>query len=928
MKISPGFSTPAHYATEDQHNTRRNKRAISDNAPKDQQLEVEVTQLPASKGGGYTETTIDPNPGKEVENTDKQAPPVNIGLNINVDPVAKEISKSYKSIEQEASDFLKEKFAQMKAQEPDPAKKKKWDIDPDNTYLVTYDYNSTGKEPYPAKITQRISLTQALIKNSQDTPEGKGYSVPFFEGGPNVKIQDSLPTIRPGIFDFPSRFDPYNKGADVTHSYEGIYSEEAGSPAQTYNASNQSSITPKEFRKLIWQADFQKPYTEFLDQFWNSHREKYPVLAKASFVKSAMAQHQEGSLTKEGRDLVMRAAGLPGNQDSWPDIQYEQLQKNPPKDPNIEVGLLKIGEYQSTDLMYITDKKVKFDASGNKIPPLTLLYIPGNSSPIHSFNSPEEMKTWLAAQMADPLKRDAMATHFPLKDKPNGWGRAGIDETLAGLGTWPKERSSPGGLLSYDHRAFSGKWDPQEYITTEPNNLPFEEITKRQLDRSYADASVKITSDRDVTKTNILNGLEKAAKAALFLTPLSLVVPELALALDAFYLADGAITAGVGIDDKIHGKSEGTDRIVFGLFNAAAVVVPRIAGKAGKALEKHAGDSVPAPTNTKPDPTTAPTEKPDSPVPKPEGNPLGGSWTDWFGSSETTPDRYLNKKLRLKIDDIKNGPKAAEYERGYSQGKPENIKGYSQNMSSVEIKEFAMKPERTAEEVGTLIRTLEKRRATKGLENFLVFKRETEAAGGTVRGMPQGFYLSNIDALTNGECAAMSSTMALAMQYGKEDIFLDNLFKAATGSETPESIAFRKKLSQLHESIALKYHGGQPVRKITYKDIIDELANATESTTLKISDNAHGIIAGVKIENNNKLFFLYDPNFGLAKFPSKESMEKGLESLLNSGQVGRTFKPVGYQSSMPVFDVSTFRDGDFYMNSGTVNPMDLFNRPI
>lgn len=124
MKISPGFSTPAHYATEDQHNTRRNKRAISDNAPKDQQLEVEVTQLPASKGGGYTETTIDPNPGKEVENTDKQAPPVNIGLNINVDPVAKEISKSYKSIEQEASDFLKEKFAQMKAQEPDPAKKK------------------------------------------------------------------------------------------------------------------------------------------------------------------------------------------------------------------------------------------------------------------------------------------------------------------------------------------------------------------------------------------------------------------------------------------------------------------------------------------------------------------------------------------------------------------------------------------------------------------------------------------------------------------------------------------------------------------------------------------------------------------------------------------------------------------------------------
>ena len=154
--------------------------------------------------------------------------------------------------------------------------------------------------------------------------------------------------------------------------------------------------------------------------------------------------------------MVMRALGLSGEETAWPDIKLEDLQKKPPKDPNIEMGMLKVGNFQSTDLMYITDKKVRYDANGNKLPPLTLLYIPGNSSPIHTFNSQAEMKAWFAKQMADPVKREAMVAHFPLKDKPNGYAQAGTEETLTGLGTWPEKRETPGGLLSYDHRAFSG----------------------------------------------------------------------------------------------------------------------------------------------------------------------------------------------------------------------------------------------------------------------------------------------------------------------------------------------------------------------------------------------------------------------------------------------------------------------------------------
>ncbi|WLH52819.1 dermonecrotic toxin domain-containing protein [Pseudomonas tolaasii] len=545
----------------------RQKRAIDSGAPKDQER-VQDVRLSDGAPGGYEEVSVNPDPGKRASLGEKEPSPVSTGLNINIDPAAREITDSFMSVEQEASNFLRKTFAELAQKAKTPADKDMWDMDPDDTFLVTFDYNTTGERPYPAKVIQRISLTQALIQNAQQTPVGQGYAVPFYAGGPEVIIKPDLETLRPGTFDLSSRFNPYQEQANTTHTFQGIYKESADEAAPVYNGGNQSSLTPAEFKKLIWKADFQQPYNAFLNDFWTRHLEKYPALAKASFIQSAMTQHQEGSLTSQGRALVMRAAGLPGNQASWPDIKYEDLLKNPPRDPGLETGLLKLGSYPATDLVYVTD--------ANSTPALTLLYIPGNSSPLHSFGSQAEMKTWLAKQMADPAKRDAMALHFALKDKPNGFTRAGIDETLAGLGTWPAKRETPGGLLNYDHRAFTGFWDPQTFITTEPSHLPFEEMAKRQKDRSYADADIRITSDADETKKALLSGLEKTKKAALFLTPLALVMPEVALALDAFYLADAASTTVIGLDDELHGKPKGTEHMVFGLFNAATVVVPRL----------------------------------------------------------------------------------------------------------------------------------------------------------------------------------------------------------------------------------------------------------------------------------------------------------------------------------------------------------------
>lgn len=575
----------------------RQKRAIDSRSPAYQELVPQVRLLDGSPENGFETVSVNPDPDKRIGLGEKVPPQATLGRNIDIELATQEITDSFNSVEQEAAQFLNKKFAEFAKEAKTPAEKEQWDIDPDNAFLVTFDYNTTGQRPYPAKVIQRISLTQALIQNAQGTPSGQGYEVPFYAGGPEVIVKPDLETLKPETFDLSSRFNPYREQANTTHTFQGIYKESSEEPAPVYNGGNQSSITPAEFKKLIWKADFQQPYKAFLDDFWTRHLGKYPVMAKASFIQSAMAQHQEGSLTSQGRELIMRAAGMSGNQASWPDIKYEDLQKNPANDPTIEMGLIKLGSYQSTDLMYITDTK--------STPALTLLYISGNSSPIHSFSSQADMKEWIAKQMADPAKRAAMALHFALKDKPNGFARAGLDETLAGLGTWPEKRETPGGLFNYDHRAFTGFWDPQAHITTEPCHLPFDEIAKRQKDRSYADADVQITSDADETKKAILSALKKTEKIALFLAPLALVMPEVALALDAFYLADGLATTVIGIDDTMHGKTTGTERIVFGVFNAATVVIPQLV-KAGKSVEGVA-DNIESNTlhvDDKPVPTT------------------------------------------------------------------------------------------------------------------------------------------------------------------------------------------------------------------------------------------------------------------------------------------------------------------------------------
>lgn len=456
--------------------------------------------------------------------------------------------------------------------------KKRWDkdIDPDNTFIVTLNYDPKRPKPKNGKVLNKISLTQAALHNVQSANKEDEHQTS------SEKLRSTLHTwlerIAPAL-PLPAVVDKVASIAHPQKTYEGIYVGAQPGQPEVYNGTNLLPQTPEGFRSIVWNTDFSKPYTQFLNEFWPAHERKYEQMSKASFVGGALRQFENDSLSDSDTDLAMRAAGLPLST-TWEKLKLDDLSPAIIKDPNMEVGLLSINGYKSTDLLYITDKTTRVDAEGKPFN-RTLLYIPGNSSPIHSFNSQAEMKNWLAEQAADPVKREALSMHFPLRDQANRFFSDGVNQTLAGLGGWSKKDAPDAGPLER-----LNEFDPQRFITTEPlSDDPFTTMTRRQKERSYADAETEITTDGGVTKATILEVLETTTKIALMMTPLAIVMPEVAVGLEVFYAAAGALEAGIGADQLKHGKPGGADHIVFGVLNA----VPVVAGEASKLIKGEQG---------------------------------------------------------------------------------------------------------------------------------------------------------------------------------------------------------------------------------------------------------------------------------------------------------------------------------------------------
>uniref|UniRef100_UPI0038620E58 dermonecrotic toxin domain-containing protein n=1 Tax=Pseudomonas sp. TaxID=306 RepID=UPI0038620E58 len=434
--------------------------------------------------------------------------------------------------------------------------KEKWghDIDPTTAQLVTLDYKGRPAQNgiHQGRVASSMSLVQVLISNYQTVGDGRFGETVFGlytppDVGPSIVVTEHVDDLT----------EPDN---DYYYTYEGIYRRTV---PQRYGPLTQIAVRPADFKRWAWELDLQDRYQAYLVQAWPSDEviiaprpHALKTSAKAAFVMAALLQQHENSLTAKGFELAMHAAGLPSDQ-AWATLTIEQLQA-PTRVPAIlKTGRLKLYRYTSKDLW-------GYREPGGRI----LLYIPGNSSPLHAFDDSGQLHQWVVNQgRRDDTKR-ALAAHFVEDDCKNGTFHAGVLTALDGMAVYPKEHrlTKEAGFFNDD-----GFWEPARYIDFEdsPSGTdPFAQLVLTMKEASGASVQT-IRDDAQVNRDNLSAVVEPVVQWISRFGPLALFVPGG----EGLLVLAGIIDAGYGLDQAINGESSsdrsaGVTRTVFGLLNA------------------------------------------------------------------------------------------------------------------------------------------------------------------------------------------------------------------------------------------------------------------------------------------------------------------------------------------------------------------------
>lgn len=466
-------------------------------------------------------------------------------------------------------------FAERKIRE-------KWGegLDPQTAQLVTLHYDYWLRAPlggsHQGRVARSQSLVQVLLSNDQTVGDGRFGETAFGlytppDVGPSVSLMEGP--------------DP----TDDHRTYEGIYRHTV---PQTYGPQTQLSLRPADFRQWVWTLFFDELYQAYVDQAWPADevvrgREPYPLRTstKAAFVMTAWLQRHENRLTDKGLELAMQAAALAPDQ-TWDALTLAQLQAPTRPAPLVEASRLRLYRYTATDIWCYRHR-----ASGR-----VLMYVPGNSSPLHEFADTGHVRQWVVQQARNAATRQALAAHFAEDDRRDGTFHAGVLTALDGMAMFPSEHrlSKEAGFFNND-----GYWDPADYIGFDcpPSGTdPYAQLVL-SMKQAAQDSVKTIRNDAQVNRDNLTAFVEPLVQWINRFGPLALFVPggEGVMALA------GLIDAGFGLDQTLNGettgqRAQGASRTVFGLLNAlplaaGAVSIAREGAEAGLlSREVDAGD--------------------------------------------------------------------------------------------------------------------------------------------------------------------------------------------------------------------------------------------------------------------------------------------------------------------------------------------------
>lgn len=296
-----------------------------------------------------------------------------------------------------------------------------------------------------------------------------------------------------------------------------------------------------------------------------------------------------------------------------------------------------------------------------------------------------------------------------------------------------------------------------------------------------------------------------------------------------------------------------------------------------------------------------------------------GRWTTAADPRKMISDKIVNAWE----SSIKQHRGTAEFDNGYYVGAFDKVPGLGKANKVEDIMKLAGNTKLTAEQVGIIARKYDDIAYAFGRKGAARFIDNIEPRFGTVTPMPQVVYLTLTLQLSDGQCAALSRVMATAIENGKEAEFIKNLYTAAAFPTDPASRAFAKKLSKIQNQVGPRsaFHADKTLRQLSYQDMIKELSDSPIQKSVMIDSPGHAMAAGVKVKNGEKIFWYYDPNFGVANFSSAEAMEGGLHRLFHDKKLNVQYRTHGVDRNTLEFKV--FDHDDEWMKKNSVFDADV-----
>lgn len=407
------------------------------------------------------------------------------------------------------------------------------DGDPDQFIITTLYINGQDSTPQRANIAHSQSLVEAMVGNWQQ--EGSGDWFEHLGRLRDYREQGYPATISS------TPLPPWD-----CFAYEGIFHK---SSPQRFDEGSQLALDPRAFKQYVWDADLQAKYLAALQTFWEQHRDNYDLIIKAALLKAAISQHVEGSLSDEDRNLVFDSFGLDRHH-TMATLELYQIKAAHPTDGFTHRQLI-IHRYTATDILVIRNEH-----TGRLV-----MYIPGNSSPLHGFESLHALRKWIALQCKDRQRRTALESHFTMEDRLDGVFLSGIHTALAGLAAYPRRLDDNTGL-----------WSPYDTVHLGDALYPSPFITLRTcLERRMASDAVQSIGTRADYDKKLAGQVLSACITVVGMA--AVAVPELWVPMAMMSVA----LVGLGADEAMEGKTaqdrqEGLDWVVFGVLNALPLV--------------------------------------------------------------------------------------------------------------------------------------------------------------------------------------------------------------------------------------------------------------------------------------------------------------------------------------------------------------------